>query len=62
MPLFVQYILQTPVQDGSVAIIRQSTGPAVRQKCVCFCLYIAVVIFIDYSDMGNMMNINNDKC
>ena len=24
--------------------------------------YFAVVIFIDYSDMGKMMDINNDKC
>jgi len=29
---------------------------------VCFYLYIAVVIFIDYSDMGKMMDINTDKC
>ena len=24
-------------------------------------LYIAIVIFIDYSDMGKMMDINNDN-
>ena len=30
--------------------------------CVCVYLYIAVVIFVDYSDMGKMMNINTDKC
>ena len=30
--------------------------------CVCFYLYITVVIFIDYSDMGKMMDINDDKC
>ena len=30
--------------------------------CVCFYLYIAVVISIDYSDMGKMMDIYNDKC
>jgi hypothetical protein len=29
---------------------------------VCFYLYIVVVIVIDYSDMGKMMDINNDKC
>jgi hypothetical protein len=29
---------------------------------VCFYLYIAVVIFIDYSDMGKLMDIKNDKC
>ena len=29
---------------------------------VCFYLHITVVIFIDYSDMGKMMDINNDKC
>jgi hypothetical protein len=28
---------------------------------VCFYLYVAVVIFIDYSDMDKMMDINNDK-
>ena len=27
----------------------------------CFYLYVAVVIFIDYSDMDKMMDINNDK-
>ena len=27
---FVQYILQTPVQDGSLAIIRQPVTPTVR--------------------------------
>ena len=29
---------------------------------VCFYLYVAVVIFIDYSDMDKMMDINNHKC
>jgi hypothetical protein len=28
----------------------------------CFYLYITVVIFIDYSDIDNMMDINNEKC
>jgi hypothetical protein len=28
----------------------------------CFYLYITVVIFIDYSDIDKMMDINNDKC
>ena len=28
----------------------------------CFYLYITVVIFIDYSDMCKMMDINNEKC
>ena len=29
---------------------------------VCFYLYVAIVIFIDYSDMDKMMDINNEKC
>ena len=29
---------------------------------VCFCLYVSVVNFIDYSDMDIMMDIKNDKC
>jgi hypothetical protein len=29
---------------------------------VCFYLYASVVSFIDYSDMDQMMDINNDKC
>ena len=29
---------------------------------VCFYLYIAVVISIDYSDMGKMKYIRKDKC
>jgi hypothetical protein len=29
---------------------------------VCSYLYVAVVNFIDYSDRGKMMDINNDKC
>ena len=29
--------------------------------CVCFYLYVAVVIFIDYSDIDKMMDINNGK-
>jgi len=29
---------------------------------VCFYLYVVLVNFIDYSDMGKMMDINNDKC
>ena len=29
---------------------------------VCIYLYFAVVIFIDYSDMGKLMDINNDEC
>ena len=28
----------------------------------CFYLYITVVIFIDYSDIDKMMDINNEKC
>ena len=28
----------------------------------CFYLYITVVIFIDYSDIDKMMDINNKKC
>ena len=28
----------------------------------CFYLYITVVIFIDYSDIDTMMDINNEKC
>ena len=28
----------------------------------CFYLYITVVIFIDYSDIDRMMDINNEKC
>jgi hypothetical protein len=28
----------------------------------CFYLYITVVIFIDYSDIDKIMNINNEKC
>ena len=28
----------------------------------CFYLYITVVIFIDYSDVDKMMDINNEKC
>ena len=27
-----------------------------------FYLYITVVIFIDYSDIDKMMDINNEKC
>ena len=29
---------------------------------VCFYLYVAVVNFIDYSDMAKMMKINKEKC
>ena len=29
---------------------------------VCLYLYVAVVNFIDYSDMDKMMDINNGKC
>jgi hypothetical protein len=28
----------------------------------CVYLYVAVVIFVDYSDMGKMMDISTDKC
>ena len=28
----------------------------------CFYIYITVVIFIDYSDIDKMMDINNEKC
>ena len=28
----------------------------------CFYLYTTVVIFIDYSDIDKMMDINNEKC
>ena len=28
----------------------------------CFYLHITVVIFIDYSDIDKMMDINNEKC
>ena len=28
----------------------------------CVYLYITVVIFIDYSDIDKMMDINNEKC
>jgi hypothetical protein len=30
--------------------------------CFVFYLYTAVFIFIDYSDTGTMVDINNDKC
>ena len=47
-----------------IALLYLETRKCLYQSImfVCFYLYIAVVIFIDYSDMGKMMDINNDKC
>ena len=48
----------------NIALLYLETGrcryPSI--SFVCFYLCIAVVIFIDYSDMGKMMDINTDKC
>ena len=47
-----------------IALLYLKTRKCLYQSIifVWFYLYIAVVIFIDYSDMGKMMDINNDKC
>ena len=50
--------------DDHIALLYLETRKCRYQSIsfVCFYLYVAIVIFIDYSDMDKMMDIDNEKC
>jgi hypothetical protein len=61
--IHVQATTKSKYYDHIVLLYLESRRCCYRSIIfVCFYLYITVVIFIDYSDMGKMMDINNDKC
>jgi hypothetical protein len=52
----------TPVQNIMYMSITKGVCTLITHINYFFYLYITVVVFIDYSDIDKMMDINNEKC
>jgi hypothetical protein len=59
----IQATTKTKYYDHIVLVYLESRRCLYRSIIfVCFYLYVYVVSLIDYSDIDNMMDINNEKC